>query len=439
MLKRMIATLVGMTGGAVMAAAAYASSVAPPLPATTPYKSATPMRVIIVHDVSSDCASNCSDWISAEGDIIESTRGEFQRVFKKLGNRNLPIFINSGGGSVQAALDIGREIRARKLDVAVAKTVLSPCQPGSKFCVNNQPIDGSPALIDERFSACASACTMILAAGTRRYVPISAHIGVHQLWEFKTFVRRVYRITRRLEQGVPVEVSRKLVSERSAPDKTQQGEATDRDYKPVMSYFKAMGIDGSIQALMLSTPHTSIRWMTLGELDSTHLETDQESGARLLMRLSSAQAAPAATASLADSLAARFPSARGEVVLDLFLRPKSKMDITFVFEPQQKFIFAWFQARSGDVAMNMAQITPYIEWAGVDRKYAATHPAAAAAGAPPIAAIPVADFCDANRTRAKIFDVGVTEVVNVPNATSVVLDMSGSDDMRKITAAACKV
>ncbi len=282
MFRSLPARVAALAAIAIHLCASAALAASPP--AVTPYSSPTPMRVFIVHDIGSPCASACTDWIAAEGDIIESTPAEFKRVFKALGERKLPILIHSGGGSVNAAMIIGRLIRARKLDVFVAKPLLSPCQPGSKFCgAKGQHLDGSPGMADGQQAYCASACALILAAGTRRYVPFLGNVGVHQIWQFRTLtrVKRLYRITRRMVRGVPVEVSRKLISEKTLSSKLLQGEAKDKDYKPNMAFLTEMGIDGSILPLMLSTPHTDIRWLTKAELDATHMVTLPPMGANV--------------------------------------------------------------------------------------------------------------------------------------------------------------
>jgi len=51
-----------------------------------------------------------------------------RKVVNSLGGRKLPILIHSsGGGIINQAMLMGYLIRARGLDVAVAKTVFDPC------------------------------------------------------------------------------------------------------------------------------------------------------------------------------------------------------------------------------------------------------------------------------------------------------------------------
>ena len=91
-----------------------------------------PMKVVHVKSSAPGCAPNCPEWISAEGMIDDGTLAQFKKVFKEIGPRKLPILIDSGGGLVDESIAIGRLIRAKGLDVAVTKTVIS--QIGRASC-----------------------------------------------------------------------------------------------------------------------------------------------------------------------------------------------------------------------------------------------------------------------------------------------------------------
>lgn len=154
-----------------------------------------PMRVMVVHNDAPGCEPNCDEWISAEGEMVAGTPAEFRRALKSVGSRKPPVFISSGGGSVDAAIEIGRLVRARRLDVAVSKTEFSESRSAT---VEPRPSDetraparasGKPARAAPKpargrprsYQAyCASACTLVLAAGKRRFVSPAAHVGVHE-------------------------------------------------------------------------------------------------------------------------------------------------------------------------------------------------------------------------------------------------------------------
>lgn len=76
------------------------------------------LRVAVVRNAFPGCEPNCEEWISAEGKIEPGSLGQFRRVLNSIGSRQLPIFINSAGGSVNTAIEIGKFIRAKGLEIA---------------------------------------------------------------------------------------------------------------------------------------------------------------------------------------------------------------------------------------------------------------------------------------------------------------------------------
>ncbi|RUW99710.1 hypothetical protein EOA27_35240, partial [Mesorhizobium sp. M2A.F.Ca.ET.037.01.1.1] len=88
------------------------------------------MRFVVVRSSATGCEPNCPEWISAEGTIEAGTPALFRRLLKTLDGRQLPIVVNSPGGNVDAALQLGRMIRKNKLDIAVGITEFSGCSPG---------------------------------------------------------------------------------------------------------------------------------------------------------------------------------------------------------------------------------------------------------------------------------------------------------------------
>ena len=136
------------------------------------------MQVVLVRsDVA--CEPDCPEWISAEGRIVPSTPAEFKRALKAMGDRRLPVIIHSPGGDVDAAMAIGRLIRAKQLDVAVGKTVFEGCAPGHKGCAPSKGRYRGMAYSVNAF--CASACPLVLAAGTERLVGEVAAAAVHEV------------------------------------------------------------------------------------------------------------------------------------------------------------------------------------------------------------------------------------------------------------------
>jgi hypothetical protein len=115
---------------------------------------------------------NCSTcaWIAADGEIIDGDDKKLLNFVKKndLDYQKL-IVINSPGGNVSAALDVGRFIRSRGMRVIVGLTTeLEPEGAGRTF----QTYDSG---------VCASACVFILMGGVSREIADNdSKVGVHQ-------------------------------------------------------------------------------------------------------------------------------------------------------------------------------------------------------------------------------------------------------------------
>jgi hypothetical protein len=267
--------------GAAAAAPPNTAPHTPPGPKRAePPKPNRGMRVIIITDSRPGCEPNCASWISAQGEITADTPAQFRRVFKLLGQKKLPIFVSSPGGSVPAGFAIGREIRKRGLDVAVERTIFQKCEQSSP-CDLRALTDGDKGRPEPIGAYCASACVFLLAAGTERLVPVYGYVGVHQHHATQTMrkVLQTYQVQRRIENWRVVE-SRKVISEKLLSTTTTE---MDPNYAPVRAYFTEMGINtATIMPLLLSTPHHAIHRMTPDERRTTRLVTRAAAGDVLL-------------------------------------------------------------------------------------------------------------------------------------------------------------
>ncbi len=249
------------------------------------------MKVVIVRSNAANCEPNCSEWIAAQGMIDGETLGQFKSVLAALGQRKLPILIDSGGGLVDDSLSIGRLIRTRGLDVAVTKTAVDACPETDKLCGTKKgktSLRGQPVA---KSAKCASSCAFILAAGVRRFVGPTTFVGVHQLRTLQTTaqVLQKFRIEKRLVWGVPTEVRRTLISERRVNEKTLEARTPESAYKRVASYFAEMGISNAVMPMLKETPNSSIHWLTRTELKTTAMATDVLDGQQLLDGVSSSR------------------------------------------------------------------------------------------------------------------------------------------------------
>ncbi len=271
--------------GAAVALACGPAAAAQPKKAAPPVE--PPMQVHVVRSAHSGCEPQCPQWIAAQGKIVPGTAGRFGKILSQLGDRKLPVLIDSGGGAVNDALAIGRLIRARGLQVAVTKTVLTPCAADNAACRKARTGGELRGLAQARFSKCASSCAFILAGGTQRLVGPGTGVGVHQI---SLTLRRYLVWKRPTSFGAPVEVKRTLVSQRTVTGKHAQSEET---YAKIRQHLSEMGIGGEAMALMMSTPNWEIRWLTQKELQATRLATHSINGEELVTGVPASAAAPA--------------------------------------------------------------------------------------------------------------------------------------------------
>ena len=380
-----------VAGGLSLGLAAAATK--PAAKPIDPFRGMQPMRIVIARDSQPGCEPKCAEWISAEGDIVPETASAFHQALKRLGKRKLPIFISSPGGSIEAALAIGREIRARKLDVAIVRTEFSACVAKSPGCAKDgKPIDGAAAKPEANGAYCASSCTFVLASGTRRVAPAYARIGVHQITGFQTYVRvkRIYRVMRRIVNGRPVEISRKLVSERPVSRTTVAAEVTDRSYKPILAFFKDMGIGDGIIPLMVSAENSDIHWLTREELKATQLTTDEMPG-ELLLAGSVASYATNLPASAGSALADS-SEIKGAAMLLVPGRSNFGIDLSVSYRKLAPFVAVRLAPMVSGQTILTTEMTGQFKVA-LSGGVKAANPEPLFPFSPLAAEVPVADFC----------------------------------------------
>ncbi len=247
-----------------------------------------PMRVEIVRSAAPECQPDCPRWISAEGKIGKETPALFRKAIKRLGGAKIPVLVSSPGGNIDAGIEIGRQIRAAKLDVIVARTTIEDCAGTDKDCLRDANKDGLKAAPAREVPFCASACTIMLAAGEKRETEgRPAYVGVHQGQASGTLTRtlRRFRVSYQIVGGRKIETGRTLESEEVVATKPFQRGLTEAEYKRIAAYFKEMGMAGNLVDLMRSTPFESIRWLTPAELLDTRIVNAETTPARLYRRL----------------------------------------------------------------------------------------------------------------------------------------------------------
>ena len=237
----------------------------PPVPA---------MAFAIVRSSVVGCEPDCPEWISAEGQIVAASPGQFRKILKRAGKLRLPVIITSQGGDVEAALAIGQMIRERKLDVVVGWTLFTGCSAAIKTCKLPKQQNGVYAGVAMTGRAyCFSACPFILAAGQKRVVGSGAIVGVHEITTQPITQHIRYNETYRIVNGKKKVLSRKVISRKSII-----GKLTTKLSKPfnnkLKGYLNTMGVNLAMLDLLHLAPPSSIHNVTIDEMKSTKLVTD---------------------------------------------------------------------------------------------------------------------------------------------------------------------
>lgn len=241
------------------------------------------MEITVVRSNEPGCEPNCAEWISADGTFDQKSPLRLRKVLARLGNRKLPLFINSPGGSVDDSIVMAGIIRAKGLDVVVARTDLQQCGPKDAACLALKAKGirlGSPAGL----ARCASSCPFALAGGVRRMVGAGAYVGVHRAATYRIMTRvlRTYRVVPRYEWGVPVGNARKLVSEKPVSQTVKPVETSKDTYDRIEANFVGMGVSRDIMKPMLATPNTEMRWLSAAEIGEMRLVTERINGQQVV-------------------------------------------------------------------------------------------------------------------------------------------------------------
>jgi hypothetical protein len=239
------------------------------------------MKVAVVRSSVSGCEPNCPEWIAAEGEIGAGTPALFRKVIAQIGNRKLPVIIRSPGGHMTAAMEIGKMIRQKNLDVAVGWTILDSCDPRSLSCAI--PNSGKGTLkgkIRTIGGFCNSACPLILASGLNRLVGPDAFVGVHEVRTTWKEERVTYQEKYRLVNGKKKVIGRTILSRK--PGKSYETYGFNTSLTAQLSkYLKQMGVDAALIEDMKKAKHNSIYKLSLTRMSSLKLATDQAGPDRL--------------------------------------------------------------------------------------------------------------------------------------------------------------
>jgi hypothetical protein len=178
------------------------------------------------------CQPNCRGWVSAVGIVTQDTPRDFDEFARGRQLGGATIVLDSGGGSVNDAITLGRRFRNLGLLTTVGITQQRGGGQGAR-----------PAVASEAY--CESMCVFLLLAGKKRYVPEAAHVRVHQIW-----------------------MGDRADDAKAASYSAQDLMIVERDIGRLAKYTFDMGGAGDLLSLALNVPP----WEDLHELDAAELK-----------------------------------------------------------------------------------------------------------------------------------------------------------------------
>lgn len=232
--------------------------------------SSPPMQVKLVR-ASGDCEPACPEWLAAYGRIDALTPAAFRAALSKFSKQQLPVVINSPGGSVRAAIEIGRLIREKQLDVIAGKTTILPCDPILEECRSLQRRGLTNAKVVDGKAWCASSCSILIAGGVRRFIGEDARIGVHAMTRYGGQIEREWLI----EEPDPTSLDGKKQVKSRGFQMTGEGTPSGPEaYEPVRKFYLDMGVAVDLVDFMRSIPASKMRTHTVDQLRRFQLATE---------------------------------------------------------------------------------------------------------------------------------------------------------------------
>jgi len=214
----------------------------------------SPMHFTLYADGSPEaCVSTCRVLIAASGMITADTPRQFIAFVRDNALQQAPggpagaqpaatVALESDGGSVLGAIELGRAIRRFGFATTVGRVVERRATPAMKY----------GDLITR--ADCQSMCTFVLLAGVQRHVAADARVLVHQIW-----------LGDRREDAV--------ASNYTAEDLV----VVQRDIGSILQYTLDMGGEPELVELSLKVPPWEpMRVLTRDEIRRTRLDVDAE-------------------------------------------------------------------------------------------------------------------------------------------------------------------
>lgn len=195
-------------------------------------------------ETSPACGAPCAEFIVAKGEITQGAGFGYFLARAKTGNRDLPVILESPGGYVNGAIALAKGWRQLGVTVVIA-TAIPTCshKKGKPRCIREDATDGVQTFGLGGNAKCASACTMLMAGGTRRIATAGTKFGIHTPG---------IDLDAKTEQNL-----RKL--------KVKREDIQKATLQRVVRHFRDLDIDPELGIRSGRTPYEDMEWLTRDE------------------------------------------------------------------------------------------------------------------------------------------------------------------------------
>lgn len=131
-------------------------------------------------ETSRACGAPCAEFVVAKGNIGRATAFGYFLARARSGGRDLPVILESPGGHLNGAVALARMWRQLGVTVVIASSIPTCSHSGrDRRCESADLADGIVTFGLAGGSACASACTILMAGAVRRIAAPKARFGIH--------------------------------------------------------------------------------------------------------------------------------------------------------------------------------------------------------------------------------------------------------------------
>ena len=190
-----------------------------------------------------DCGLPCSQFVVAEGMITPASWLRLGAMMTKMEGRRLPVLLNSPGGNILGAANLGRVFKMNAMPAVAAIAHAAPCDGAA--CAGEGAFDvQSYSFVAGDGALCASACPYAFAGSPHRFADLGSRFGVHAA-----------RLPEPIAQNLSPEKRERLLSA-----------GVDHDLAAVRALLEEQGVSRDLTDLAQSVPSASMTWLRADQM-----------------------------------------------------------------------------------------------------------------------------------------------------------------------------